>query len=152
MDKEKLWANALFTLRDEDREINGKVYPAIRRLFVETEDPTGYTFAMEHIGGWKHYKALLKSALADYIEDWQEEMEVRIRAKGIKKVIEQADKGNRQASEWIAQRKWHLRKPGAPSKEEKEGRKKQDAKLDDETEGDYNRMLTKQGNGSEARH
>jgi len=142
-DKKRWLDVALFTLKDNDVVKGDRTYPSARRLFVETGDPTGYTFAEEYCAGWKHYQTLIKGVLADKIEEWLVELEICLKAEGIKKIRELAKGGNRQAMEWLAQGKWKVRKAGAPSKAEKEGRKKQEKIAEDSVEDDYDRVLTK---------
>ena len=97
---------AVYTTRDTDQEINGKVYPSLKRLYLEEEDVTEYEFAIKHLGGWKHWKALLNSPkIAAMIEDWREELELKIRARGLKAVIRQAGESF-QASKFLADRGW----------------------------------------------
>ncbi len=76
--------NALYTLKDYDSSFEGKLYPSLRRLFVECEDPTEYSFATVYLDGWSHWKKLSTSAFfQSYVSEWREELEVRLRAKGI---------------------------------------------------------------------
>ena len=36
---------SVYTLKDQDYEYNDKVYPSLKRLYLEMEDPTEYEFA-----------------------------------------------------------------------------------------------------------
>ncbi len=90
-------------------------------------DPTEYEFANTYLGGWAHWKAIQESGpMKPYIAAWREEFEIKTRAEAIKKIalLAHSDKGY-QAAKFLADCGWKLRPAGAPSKEEKEGFKKQ---------------------------
>lgn len=42
---------AVYSLKDEDYEYQGKVYPSLKKLFLASGDPTGYTTATENLLG-----------------------------------------------------------------------------------------------------
>ena len=48
---------AIFTLDDEDKEYNNKLYPSLKKLYLESDDPTEYKVS-QHLGGWNHWKRL----------------------------------------------------------------------------------------------
>lgn len=109
---------AVYTLKDEDFEWKGNVYPSLKRLYIEMEDPTEYLFAEKYLYGWEHWLLLKNNkALYEEIERWQEELEVRVRAKGVHTLINMADK-NFNAAKWVADGQW-TQKRGRPSKAEK---------------------------------
>ena len=140
--------NVVYTLKDTDQEvvINGetRTLPSIGRLFVECGDPTEYTFATTYLGGWAHWKRLCEKTkvLHPYIEEWREELEIKLRSEGIRQVAEHAksDKGF-QASKWLAEKGWDEKKRGRPSKEEKERELKITTKIHQEVDDDLNRIL-----------
>jgi len=99
---------AIFTDKEEDLDYNGKVFPSAKRLFVGLGDPTGYMFSQEYLGGWKHWQTLLKSAVTRrYIEAWQEEVEVSLRAEAIRHVVDASKSGGQSgtsAAKWLAEK------------------------------------------------
>lgn len=118
---------AKFCLDDEDREVGGKTLLSIKKLYMSCSDPTEYEFATKYLGGWEHWKALQEvNLLAPYIATWRDEFEVKVRAENIKHIAKLAktEKGY-QAAKFLADCGWKNRPAGAPSKEEKEGFKKQ---------------------------
>lgn len=124
--REKDLTFAVFTVKDEDIEVKGKKLISIRKAFLSCTDPTEYEFAMKYTGGWEHWKVLQDSpTLKDLIASLREEFEVKMRAEAIKQIITFAktDKGY-QAAKFLADCGWKVRAAGAPSKEEKEGFKK----------------------------
>lgn len=133
---------AVFTLWDEDREVKGKKLLSAKKCFLSCQDPTEYEFATTYLGGWEHWKAIQASpALQPYIQSWREEWEVKTRADALKRIIE-LSKGEKgfQAAKLLADRGWVVRAPGAPSKAEKEGFKRQEKAIDDLIEADAKRL------------
>lgn len=89
-----------------------------RKLFVATDDPTGYTFAIEHLGGWKHWLALRNSTpVNNHIEEWMEELEIKLRAGSLKNMLKLAvgDKGY-QANKFLIDGGWKQKTAGRPTK------------------------------------
>lgn len=114
---------AIYTLNDEDKEHNGILYKSLRKLYLQEMDPTEYQFATKYLWGWEHWKRIQSNALmTKHIEQWREELEVKLRSLGVKYAIaESADSFN--AAKWVADGGWRgLR--GRPSKAEKEREKK----------------------------
>lgn len=138
---------AVFTLKDEDHELNGKKYVSLKRLYLETEDPTEYVFAKNHLLGWKHWQRMCENKIiAKHIQEWREELEVKLRSQAILDAIQEARKGHFQAAKWVADRGWSTRGAGRPSKAEIEHEKKVQARISDEYGDDVVRMFQqKQG-------
>ena len=141
--------NALYTLKDFDTEFEGRFYPSLRRLYVESEDPTEYNFSVQYLDGWVHWKKLsAASFFKDLLVDWREELEVRLRAKGlvgIRQVASVPGKEAFQAQKYLAQAGWKLPEEkstvGRPTKEkvlhEAEKMFKQKTEFDD----DFDRII-----------
>lgn len=132
---------AIYTLKDVDYEYNGKLYLSLKRLYIEKEDPTEYEFANEYLLGWQHWKRLCENkVIRKYIDEWREELEVKLRSRGIKEAINAAEKGGFQAAKWLADRGWEQRGAGRPSKDEVEREKKFQARVSDEYGADVVRL------------
>ena len=108
---------AVYTLTDTDKEYKGKVYPSLRRLYLEQMDPTEYAFANKYLWGWEHWQRIVANNLmTEAIESWREELEVKLRALAIASIIKTSyDSYN--AATWVADGKWK-QKRGRPSKAE----------------------------------
>lgn len=133
--------NAIFTTGDEDIVVKGKTLISLKKRFVEAEDPTGYTVAREYLGGYPHWKALCRTvALKSHIEEMKEELDVRLRSRGIKKVISSAETGNFTAAKYLTEKGWDKRIAGRPTKAEIERERKQMAMAFDDVEEDLSRM------------
>ena len=99
---------AVFSLMDDDREIDGVLYPSLKKMYLEAEDITEYLFVTEHMGtSWEHWQRLCRNKLIfRYIKPWAEELEIKLRAKGIKSAVDLAGNGNYSASKFLADRGW----------------------------------------------
>ena len=120
----------VFTLEDEDKEYKGKTYPSLKKLYLELDDPTEYEVATQHLGGWEHWKRLRGNKLiANHLDKWKEELNVKLTAKGVKLAIDIATTGGTfQAAKWLADTGWDKRIAGRPSKEDVEGELKKQAR------------------------
>lgn len=131
---------AVYTLEDHDKEYNGKIYPSLKRLYLEEEDIHEYNFATKHLYSWDHWKRLLNNkAIREHIDRWRDELEVAMAASGFRKILELADQDNYQAAKYIADRGWNSKR-GRPSKEEIEREKRIRERISDEFSEDAERM------------
>lgn len=133
---------AMFTTKDEDYEYNGKVYPSLKRLYLEMEDPGEYEFACKYLLGWNHWLRLCANKEVNkHIEEWRVELELKLRSKAIKSIINksQTELGIN-AAKWLAEKGWDKRKAGRPSKEEIERETKIQADLNKQFEEDLQRL------------
>lgn len=134
---------AIYTLKDEDHEYKGNTYYSLKNLYLEMEDPTEYEFANQYLLGWQHWKRLrANKMLAKHFDEWKEELELRLRAQGIRAAIDQAseDRGF-QAAKWLADKGWEKNSVGRPSKHDTLREKRMEAKLEEEFKGDVVRLL-----------
>ena len=59
--------------------------------------------------------------LAAHIEKWRFELELKLRAEGVQRVLKSArSKGNWLAAKFLAEKGWEVRQAGRPSKEDVE--------------------------------
>lgn len=133
---------SIYTLKDDHYEYNGKIYPSIKRLYLEMEDPTEYLFANTYLLGIKHFLRIYDNKLMrPHIDEWRFELELKLRAKGVKKMLEAANKGSQGAAKWLTERGWSDRPAGRPSKEEIDKEKKIMQHIEDEYSDDYKRLV-----------
>lgn len=133
--------SSVYTLKDEHYEYKGKFYPSLKALYLEMEDVTEYEFANAYLLGWKHWKRLCENkAIRKYIDEWREELELKLRARGIKEAMRAAQEGTFQAAKWLADRGWENKGVGRPSKAEVEREKKFQARMNDEFSADIVRL------------
>lgn len=135
-------AEAVFTLKDQDHTHDGKIYLSMKRLYLEHEDPTEYEFATTVLLGWKHWQRMCENKIIrKHIDEWRDELEVKLRSQAIKDAIQEAKKGHFQAAKWVADRGWSTKGAGRPTKAETERQKKIEERIEDEYKGDVVRMF-----------
>lgn len=133
---------AVYTLKDSDFNYNGKLLPSLKRLYLEMEDPTEYEFANTYLLGWRHWKRMNENKiLAKYFDEWREELEYKMRAKGVKALLASAKGGNFQAAKFFIDKGWDKRQAGRPSKAEVEREKAFQSKIAEEYGGDVVRLF-----------
>lgn len=132
---------SVYTLKENDHFHNGKNYPSLKRLYIEMADPTEYEFATTYLMGWKHWLRLCENKqLRKHIDEWREELEVKLRCRGVKDVMRSAQSGNYQAAKWLADRGWDTKGAGRPSKADVDREIKIQAGIRDEYESDVVRL------------
>jgi hypothetical protein len=133
----------LMTLGDLDYDKNGIKLLSLKKLYLETTDPTEYQLSQDIFGSWKFWNRQLNNKLIRaYIDDWRAELEVKLRAGVIKSIYETAmEPGPSRvgASKYIAERGWEKR-AGRPSKQEVERTKKIEAGIAAELSEDAERL------------
>lgn len=132
---------AVFTLKEVDYMYEGKLYPSLKRLYLAEEDPTEYTFATKYLLGWKHWLRLCDNkVLRAHIDEWREELEIKLRSRAVQEMIKNSRGGKLVASKWLAEKGWANRRAGRPSKSEVEAEKKILAAIDNEYTADVVRL------------
>ena len=134
---------AVYTFKDEDHEYNGKVYPSIKRLYLEMEDPKEYQFATKYFLGWQHWKRLCENKLIRReIDEWREELELMLASRGVKDMISlcAGENGSFQAAKYLIEKGWDKRLAGRPSKAEIEKHAAIEKRLDDDFSADVLRL------------
>lgn len=134
---------AIYTLKDVDHEWNGKIYPSLKRLYLEEEDPTEYNFATKFLLGWRHWMRLCDNKiLRKHIDEWRDELEMKLRSRAVQEMIQNSRKGKIQASKWLADKGWAQRGAGRPTKAEIASEKAFAARVDSEYGADVIRLQT----------
>lgn len=88
--------NAQYTIKTYDSIFEGVTYPSLRRLYVELEDPTEYLFAETYLDGWDHWKKLSSASFfQSYLQEWREELDVRLKAKALVRIRKRAEESSR---------------------------------------------------------
>lgn len=130
---------AVYTYDGQDKEYKGKIYPSLKRLYLEHADPVEYDFAVTHLFDWPHWKRLCANkTVGAHIYDWREELALKLASEGVLSLINLAtEKDSYQASKYLADRGWDVKEKGRPSKESIEGYMKKEA----EKQSEYNEDL-----------
>lgn len=113
---------AMYTLKDEDHEYEGKLYPSIKRLYLEMEDVLEYEFANAYFLGWSHWKRLYENKLLTaHIDSWREELELKIRCMAVKGILDMtASEQPFQALKWLHDKGWIQKGVGRPATKAKQ--------------------------------
>lgn len=126
----------LYTLKDDDYE----GLPSIKKAYLNFKDPTGYRVATELLGGWEHWKKLCGLQWFQlHLQEWEEELEIKLKCEGIKRMIEFStgeDSKAKDATKFLINKEWE-QKRGRPSKEEKERYNKINEKVSDAVNSDF---------------
>ena len=115
-----------------------------RTIYLECEDPTEYLVAMELVGDWDHWNALLANpTVMSYINKWREELEIKLRSKAIQHIqsLSFGEKGFA-AAKWLAEKGWAEKKAGRPTKKQVEQEAKMEAGISSELAADASRILS----------
>lgn len=118
-------SSVVYTLKDEDHE----GYPSLKRLYMETDDPTEYFFATNHLGGVDHWDKLCEcSWFKPYVSQWRREMELKHKALALLEIRAAAKNDTHRdkfsANKYLLEKGWEKdnssRRKGAgrPSKQE----------------------------------
>lgn len=131
---------AQYTLDDWDKEYKGKTYPSLKKLFIQFGDVIEYDFANEYLLGWNHWQRICANKLlAEHIEVWREELTLSLMAEGVRNIAQQAETSF-QASKFLADRGWEVKKAGRPSKADKQSELDKRLRMTSEYDSDVIRM------------
>lgn len=135
--------NPKATLSLEDNDSNGSV----RKLFLETMDPTGVAFADAHLpGGYPTLAALRRTKwFKPHFERWSTETRERIKAQAIKVIryiaMDEDNKGALAAAKYLASIEYESSPSrGRPTREEVDGKLKADTQTYHELQEDLKRL------------
>lgn len=79
--------NVVYTLKDQDHA----GYPSLKRLYLEEADPTEYRFAVNHLGGWEHWKKIRECEwFRPYLDSWREELELKLKSEQYRRIMKEA--------------------------------------------------------------
>lgn len=134
---------AVYTLKDYDHTWNDKLYPSLKKLYLQMMDPTEYLFAEKHLVSWNQWQRLLANKLIrKHIDEWREELKMKMKSMGIREMIGLAtsENGNFQASKFLAECGWDKRGAGRPSKEDVERAAAIEANIQEQFDNDVARL------------
>ena len=118
-------------------------YTDVHAMYVNSADPTGYSFAISAFESWDHFVYLSNLQwFRKHLVSWEAELEIKMRSEGIKQLMTTATtEGSRgtTAAKYIADAGWKTKR-GRPSKEEVEREQIQQARIKEELGDDAKRM------------
>ena len=136
----------IFTLKDEDHVVDGVTYLSLKNIYMSYDHVPGYEyqFAMDVFNSWDIWVKITKSSIRNEFESWREELHIRLKADAIRLMIEasrEKDAKGVAAAKYLADKGYiEGRKAGAPSKEEVERERKQQAKVRETLDSDMERL------------
>jgi hypothetical protein len=130
---------SVFTFDGEDKNYKGKIFPSLKRLYLEHGDPKEYSFARKYLYDWNHWQRLCKnSVIKKHIEEWRNELELSLVSEGVSALIDLAlNEKSYQAAKYLADRGWDRGDRGRPSKDEIDGELKRMAEAEKEFSDDF---------------
>lgn len=120
----------VYTLSPEDKRVNDKLYKSFRRLYVECQDPSEYSFANKYLAGWAHWKKFLESPwFRPYLLDLREELHVSLASQGLSTILRKAgDPESRDqvsCSKYLIEKGWEKKPKGGVGRTTKDKIKKE---------------------------
>lgn len=138
--------NTKWTLKEEDHEHNGKLYPSMKRIYIEMEDVTEYEFAMATLGSYKHWERVLESPIIrPHVDQWRKELNLKLKARAMKSIIKSATEDEKlsfQAMKYLADNEYLDKKGkrGRPSKDEVKAELKREVEINKSFRDDAERI------------
>lgn len=134
--------SAIYTLKELDYTYKEKLYPSIKRLYMQMEDVSEYEFANTYFLGWDHWNRIVANKLfSGHVESWRQELSLKLMARGYYLMQRKANEGSLQAIKWLADKGWDKREVGRPSKQEVEQTKRVLAEQESDYAKDYSRLM-----------
>lgn len=109
---------AVYTIHEQDKEVDGKDYISLKRKYFEYSDPTEFIFATKAFGSYECWEAVVASpTVRPYVEQWRKELDLKLKAEGIEALKKRLGT-DINAEKWFADEKWKAvtSKRGRPSK------------------------------------
>lgn len=137
---------ALYSLKDYDHEVDGKVYPSLKKIYLQFDDPTEWEFVEAVFGNWRHWERICNNKLiSPYIDQWRKELEIKLRSQAIREMVKQSSKKD-SAAKWLAEGQWKGKARGRPTNVEVERERKIAAGIQTDLESHWDRLMGKEVN------
>ena len=136
----------MYTLKPFDVVIEDKVYPSLHKLYLEYSDPTEYLFAKDFFESLEHWNILCSMPFfLSYISAWRTELELKLKAEGLRHILKEAKEGKYDANKFLATKAWidkeqDPKRRGRPSKFEIDRQAREIAFLSADVDEDLKRI------------
>lgn len=99
-------------------------YPSLKEIYMSYDHVPGheYEFAMDVFGSWQHWNVLCLSTLRDMIQEWRDELAIKLKSEAIRNMIvasKEASAVGVNAAKYLADEGYMPKKVGRVTKEEK---------------------------------
>lgn len=85
---------------------NDTKYPSLYLLYIQEEDLTEFEFATKYFESYQHWKSITqKFWMAQHIAEWREELELKIKARNLKSLINKAESDS-SVAKYLLDNKW----------------------------------------------
>lgn len=113
--------DAIYTIRDQDKEAKGYLFPSLYKLYMAEADITEYNFANKYFESYQHWRVICESDwFKPYLQRWREELELKVKSEALKEIIAQANSSDPrkrlEASKYLFEKVYVDRGAGRPSK------------------------------------
>jgi len=82
---------AIYCLADKDKEVKGKHYPSLYRLYIEMSDITEYNFANKYLESYQHWLTLCEEEwFKPIVTRWRKEIELKVKSQALLEIVAQA--------------------------------------------------------------
>ena len=130
---------AVYTFNNDDKMYKDKLYPSLRKRYLEVGDPTEYQFAVQHLFSWDHWVRLNENKeLRKEFDNWRDELEVALRSQALLTIADMTE--NFQAQKFLVDRGWDKNPVGRPSKAGAQRDKAVEDRIADELKDTLTRM------------
>lgn len=151
-------STVLYTLKDHDHQVILKdgsdrevTYPSLRRLYLETDDPTEYLFYTTYLDGLAHWEELLRCEwFKPYISRWRKELELRLKSEALARIREAAKAGGKEVlalNRYLVEKGWEPKdgqtKKGRPTKADILRAAHEQAFTNNQVSSDFERLTLK---------
>jgi hypothetical protein len=112
----------MYTLKSEDLVVDNKVYPSLKKLYLDYSDTTEYLFAKDFFEDLDHWNILVSMPFfVPYITKWRTELELKLKAEALQAILKEAREGKYDAHKFFATKAWidkeqDPRRRGRPTK------------------------------------
>ena len=131
---------AIYTLKNDDYEYKGKLFPSLKRLYLEMEDPIEYEFANKYLAGWDQWERICDNKLyTGLINRWRKELELKLRTIGYKEMVNKVSTSP-MAARWLSNKGWSENKTIRASKSDRDAEKQIQKQISDQYESDLLRL------------
>lgn len=90
---------AIYTLDTEDKEVNGKVYPSLYRLYMEEKDITEGRFIKKYLYDREQWERIYASPmLKEHIDRWRADLKLMITSELVAELMEDAKSGSKSST------------------------------------------------------
>jgi len=87
---------AVYTIKRQDYEVDGILYPSLYRLYMETEDVTEARFVEGYLYDWDQWNSIASSSYyRDEIARWRTELKAKVLGRLVDELIKDATSGSK---------------------------------------------------------